>query len=103
MRSHVCVQRFNMIVCICLVRVVFVVAKNVIGRRFKQLTLHSATRFQLVTWNHGRHEGNEEGYEEGSSTCSTSHEEKGDEGHEEVRSCLSIAGRPIEQRPALTH
>ena len=33
---------------------------------------------------------NEEGYEEGSSTCSTSHEEEGDEGHEEVRSCLSI-------------
>ena len=52
----------------------------------------------LVTWNHGRHEGNEEGYEEGGSSCST---KEGDEGHEEVRSCLSIAGRPIDQRPAV--
>ena len=33
-----------------------------------------------------RHEGNEEGHEEGNSICST---------NEEVRSCLSIAGRPI--------
>ncbi len=52
----------------------------------------------LVTWNHGRHEGNEEGYEEGGSSCST---KEGDEGHEEVRSCLSMAGRPIDQRPAV--
>jgi hypothetical protein len=37
-----------------------------------------------------------EGYEEGSSTNSTNHEEADDdEGHEEVWSCLSIAGRPI--------
>ncbi len=43
-----------------------------------------------------------EGYEEGSSTCSTSHEEESDEGHEEVRSCLSIVGRPVDQRPAVT-
>ena len=30
-------------------------------------------------------------------------EEEGNESHEEVRSCLSIAGRPIDQRPAVTH
>ena len=37
-----------------------------------------------------------EGYEEGSSTNSTNHEEADDdEGHEEGRSCLSMAGRPI--------
>ena len=57
----------------------------------------------IVTWNHGRHEGNEKGHEEGSSTCSTSHEEDGNEGREEVRSCLGIVGRPIDQRLAATH
>ena len=30
-------------------------------------------------------------------------EEEGNESHEEVRSCLSIAGRPIDQRPAVRH
>ena len=72
--------------------------KRVIVCRLKQLTLHSATRFQHSRWNHGRHEGNEEGYEEGGSSRST---KEGDEGHEEVRSCLSIAGRPNDQRPAV--
>ena len=39
----------------------------------------------LVTWNHGRHEGNEEGYEEGRSSSTK-------EGHEEVRKELSQHG-----------
>ena len=32
-------------------------------------------------------------------TCRTSHEEEGDEGHDEVRSGPGIAGHPIDQRP----
>ena len=72
-------------------------------RSFQQVwTLQLAIVFSSSSdHNHNAcHEGNEEGYGEGGSSCST---KEGDEGHEEVRSCLGIAGRPIDERPAVTH